>query len=113
MENSITVVCIDSAPEGCVHFSELTSGDENDLPEVEISPNDVVALPYSSGTTGLPKGVMLTHKGLVTGVAQLVDGENPNYGFRARIWCCASCRCFTSTRFRYFCTDYVWVRLSL
>jgi 4-coumarate--CoA ligase len=77
-ENSIKVVCIDSEVEGCLHFSELTSGDENELPEVEISPDDVVALPYSSGTTGLPKGVMLTHKGLVTSVAQQVDGENPN-----------------------------------
>ncbi|KAI3504508.1 hypothetical protein L1887_26034 [Cichorium endivia] len=77
-ENSIKVVCIDSAPEECLHFSELTSGDENELPEVDISSDDVVALPYSSGTTGLPKGVMLTHKGLVTSVAQQVDGENPN-----------------------------------
>ncbi|KAJ9567921.1 hypothetical protein OSB04_003887 [Centaurea solstitialis] len=80
VENIVKLVCIDSAPEGeeCLHFSELTSGDENDLPEVEISPDDVVALPYSSGTTGWPKGVMLTHKGLVTSVAQQVDGENPN-----------------------------------
>ncbi|KAI3820619.1 hypothetical protein L1987_08167 [Smallanthus sonchifolius] len=77
-ENSVKVVSIDSTVEGCLHFSELTSGDENKLPEVEISPDDVVALPYSSGTTGLPKGVMLTHKGLVTSVAQQVDGENPN-----------------------------------
>ncbi|KAJ0790271.1 4-coumarate--CoA ligase 2 [Helianthus annuus] len=77
-ENSIKIVCIDEAIEGCLHFSELTSGDENGLPAVEISPDDVVALPYSSGTTGLPKGVMLTHKGLVTSVAQQVDGENPN-----------------------------------
>ncbi|KVI06105.1 4-coumarate--CoA ligase 1-like isoform X1 [Cynara cardunculus var. scolymus] len=77
-DNSIKVVCIDSAPEGCLHYSELTSGNETELPEVEISSDDVVALPYSSGTTGLPKGVMLTHKGLVTSVAQQVDGENPN-----------------------------------
>lgn len=41
----------------------------------------MVALPYSSGTTGLPKGVMLTHKGLVTSIAQQVDGENPNLYF--------------------------------
>jgi len=33
--------------------------------------NDVVVLPYSSGTTGLPKGVMLTHRNLVANVAQL------------------------------------------
>lgn len=74
----IKVVCTDSPPEGCLHFSELTNTDENDMPHVEISPDDAVALPYSSGTTGLPKGVMLTHKGLVTSVAQQVDGDNPN-----------------------------------
>ncbi|CAI0427767.1 unnamed protein product [Linum tenue] len=51
------------------------------LPAVKINPDDVVALPYSSGTTGLPKGVMLTHRGLVTSVAQQVDGENPNLYF--------------------------------
>ena len=37
---------------------------------VPVGPGDVVALPYSSGTTGLAKGVMLTHKNLVANVAQ-------------------------------------------
>jgi acyl-CoA synthetase (AMP-forming)/AMP-acid ligase II len=31
---------------------------------------DVVVLPYSSGTTGMPKGVMLTHRNLVANIAQ-------------------------------------------
>ncbi|EPS59940.1 hypothetical protein M569_14863 [Genlisea aurea] len=77
-EKEIRIVCIDSPPPGCLHFSEISSAEEDELPPVKIHPDDVVALPYSSGTTGLPKGVMLTHKGMVTGVAQLVDGDNPN-----------------------------------
>ncbi|XP_038700157.1 4-coumarate--CoA ligase 2-like [Tripterygium wilfordii] len=77
----LKVVIIDDAPENCLHFSELTEADDSQIPTVEIKPDDVVALPYSSGTTGLPKGVMLTHEGLVTSVAQQVDGENPNLYF--------------------------------
>ncbi|KAL2249134.1 4-coumarate--CoA ligase 2 [Sesamum indicum] len=73
-----SVITIDSPPEGCLHFSVLSEANENEAPEVEIDPDDAVALPFSSGTTGLPKGVILTHKSLITSVAQQVDGENPN-----------------------------------
>jgi len=38
--------------------------------QVEVGPDDVVALPYSSGTTGFSKGVMLSHRNLVANVAQ-------------------------------------------
>ncbi|MFD0420603.1 4-coumarate--CoA ligase family protein [Streptomyces parvus] len=41
-------------------------------PEVAIDPGeDVAALPYSSGTTGTPKGVMLTHRSIGTNLEQL------------------------------------------
>ena len=33
-------------------------------PEVEISPDDTTVIPFSSSTTGLPKGVVLAHKSL-------------------------------------------------
>jgi len=40
-------------------------------PSVRIDPReDVVVIPYSSGTTGLPKGVMLTHYNLVANIVQ-------------------------------------------
>lgn len=41
-------------------------------PEIEIDPaEDVAVLPYSSGTTGTPKGVMLTHRSVATNLEQL------------------------------------------
>ncbi len=38
--------------------------------QVPVDPDDVVCLPYSSGTTGLSKGVMLTHRNLVANIVQ-------------------------------------------
>jgi len=41
-------------------------------PDVSFAPSShLAALPYSSGTTGNPKGVMLTHRNLVANVAQI------------------------------------------
>ncbi|HWG23028.1 AMP-binding protein [Actinospica sp.] len=43
-------------------------------PEVSVDPaTQLAALPYSSGTTGRPKGVRLSHRNLVANIAQIED----------------------------------------
>ncbi|MGW4892577.1 4-coumarate--CoA ligase family protein [Kitasatospora sp. NPDC004240] len=52
-------------------------------PEPAIDPGeDVAVLPYSSGTTGLPKGVMLTHRSIATNLAQTDALYRPAVGER-------------------------------
>ncbi|MED6150519.1 4-coumarate--CoA ligase 3 [Stylosanthes scabra] len=80
-KTAFIVITVDSPPENCISFSAV-SNMEGKLPEVEIDPDDMVTLPFSSGTTGLPKGVILTHRRLITNVAQTVDGENPNLNMK-------------------------------
>jgi acyl-CoA synthetase (AMP-forming)/AMP-acid ligase II len=56
---------------GWVSFDSLLNSD-GVVPTVKINPKeDLVALPYSSGTTGLPKGVMLTHHNLISNMRQM------------------------------------------
>ncbi|KAK2172809.1 hypothetical protein NP493_926g01032 [Ridgeia piscesae] len=62
-------------------YSALLQDDGKCFPEnLDWDPReDLVALPFSSGTTGLPKGVMLSHYNLVANVEQTRTGDVLNY----------------------------------
>ncbi|WP_030165107.1 4-coumarate--CoA ligase family protein [Streptomyces sp. NRRL S-813] len=52
-------------------------------PHIDLDPaEDIAALPYSSGTTGTPKGVMLTHRQIATNLAQLEPAITTGLGDR-------------------------------
>jgi acyl-CoA synthetase (AMP-forming)/AMP-acid ligase II len=64
------VFSIGNAP-GTTPFDELLAAPGTPAPDVAVDPaTHLVALPFSSGTTGFPKCVMLTHRNLVANLCQ-------------------------------------------
>ncbi len=67
--SKVEEVIVFGEAKGAVPFASLLK--EGPVPNVVIEPErDLVALPYSSGTTGFSKGVMLTHRNLVANIVQ-------------------------------------------
>ena len=50
-------------------------------PAVRIGPDDLAVLQYTGGTTGTPKGAMLTHGNIFANVVQTISWTNPTYVF--------------------------------
>ena len=53
------------------HFIALIDEKGNNLPDLKIDPQeDIAVLQYTGGTTGRPKGVMLTHFNIIANISQ-------------------------------------------
>lgn len=69
---------LDGIP-GVVSFARMMRTSSPKRPEpVAVQPDDLFALPYSSGTTGFPKGTMLSHRNLVSNHLQFIAASGVN-----------------------------------
>ncbi|CAI9109796.1 OLC1v1009698C1 [Oldenlandia corymbosa var. corymbosa] len=66
--------------EGTIHWDQLLEAADrantNDIDDV-VQQTDLCALPFSSGTTGLSKGVMLTHRNIVANLSSSLFSVGP------------------------------------
>lgn len=66
-------VCIDGETAFAKSLDEWLAGHPATAPNVDYDMGDVIALAPTGGTTGLPKGVMNTHRSMQTFVAQFLS----------------------------------------
>jgi acyl-CoA synthetase (AMP-forming)/AMP-acid ligase II len=59
-------ICITSPLEGMLYYEDLLKGQSPAFVDVDVERDDLAWLFYTSGTTGQPKGAMLTHHNLMT-----------------------------------------------
>ena len=87
-------ISIENFIDGYLAYEELveTYPETEPIPESPIDEQDLAILMYTGGTTGLPKGVMLTHRNLMTTTANAVltaATELANLGPGRRFSTCA------------------------
>jgi len=67
-------ICFDHPPTGVMDYDQMVASSPKDEPKIEVHPDDTLLLVYTSGTTGKPKGVMLSQYNIFFNALDSVTG---------------------------------------
>jgi acyl-CoA synthetase (AMP-forming)/AMP-acid ligase II len=66
-------IVLDEAKEGWSSYEGLLAGASMEEPRAGAAPDDALCLTYSSGTTGTPKGAIITHRSAMNNCRAVVE----------------------------------------
>lgn len=73
----------DELPQGALSFHGLVAENSDDIEPLDMGEDDLAALIYTAGTTGMPKGVMHTHQSLYMNAVMQNDTVGLPAGLRS------------------------------
>jgi len=81
VDNLKNIITTSKTKKDTLDFSKIEKNDTSGLSKIPINPNDLAVILYTSGTTGHPKGAMLSHYNLISNAMDSASAIKTNHKY--------------------------------